>query len=184
MVMDSGAVKTVVPPMTLPELTIRHTRNTGKMFRVANGQEIPNQGETKIGGQSVQGRAMRITAQVAAITKPLAAANETVDADNIIVLHKEGGMVKKLTESEKKAVMKILSESKGPSIPIRRKTGAFLIEIDVKEEAKNGFTELRKSVKPRKNQSDDMDVDEIVKGAWEAFWECRDEEESGFHRQM
>ena len=80
--------------------------------------------------------------------------------------------------------MKMLSESKGPSIPIRRQTGAFLIEIDVKEEAHNGFTELRKSVKPRKNQSDDMDVDEIVKGAWEAFWECRDEEESSFHRQM
>ena len=80
--------------------------------------------------------------------------------------------------------MKILSDSKGPSIPIRRKTGAFLIEIDVKEESKNGSTEPRKPVKPRKNQSDDMDVDEIVKGAWEAFWECRDEEESGFHRQM
>ena len=162
LVMDSGAVKTIIPPGAIPGMVVKQTRNTGKTFRVANGQEIPNQGETKIEGQSVEAQAMRITAQVAAITKPLAAANEMVDADNLIVMHKEGGMVKKLTESEKKAVMKILSESKGPSIPIRRKTGAFLIEIDVKEEAKNGFTEPRKSVKPRKNQSDDMDVDEIV----------------------
>ena len=77
-----------------------------------------------------------------------------------------------------------MSESKGPSIPIRRKTGAFLIEIDVKEESQNGFTEPRKTVKPRKNQSDDMDVDAIVKGAWEAFWDCRGEEESVFPRQM
>ena len=71
----------------------KQTRNTGKTFRVANGQEIPNQGETKIEGQSVEAQAMKITAQVAAITKPLAAANEMVDADNLIVMHKEGGMV-------------------------------------------------------------------------------------------
>jgi hypothetical protein len=182
--MDSGAVKTIVPLGAIPGMVVKQTRNTGKTFRVANGQEIPNQGETKIEGQSVESQAMRITAQVAAITKPLAAANEMVDADNLIVLHKEGGMVKKLTESEKKAVMKILSESKGPSIPIKRKTGAFLIEIDVKEESKNGFTEPKRPVKARVNQSDDMDVDAIVKGAWEAFWECRDEEESVFPRPM
>ena len=56
---------------------------------MANAQEIPNQGETKVEGQSIEAQAMRITAQVAAITKPLAAANEMVDADNLIVLHKE-----------------------------------------------------------------------------------------------
>jgi len=183
LVMDSGAVKTIVPPGAIPGMVVKATRNTGKTFRVANGQEIPNQGETKIEGQSIEAQAMRITAQVAAITKPLAAANEMVDADNLIILHKEGGMVKKLTEAEKKAVMKILSESKGPSIPIKRKTGAFLIEIDVKEST-NGFTEPKRPVKARANQSDDMDVDAITKGAWEAFWECREEEESGFPGQM
>ena len=93
-------------------------------------------------------------------------------------------MVKKLTESEKKAVMKILSESKGPSVPIKRRTGAFLIEIDVKAESEDGFAAAKKPVKQRANQSNDMDVDAIVKGAWEAFWERRDEEESGFPRQM
>ena len=80
--------------------------------------------------------------------------------------------------------MRILNESKGPSIPIKRETRAFLIEIDVKEESTNSFTSARKTVKARENHSNDMDVDPIVKGAWEAFWECRDEEESGFHRQM
>jgi len=54
----------------------------------------------------------------------------------------------------------------------------------VKEESKNGFTERKRPVKARVNQSDDMDVDAIVKGAWEAFWECRDEEESVFPRPM
>ena len=93
-------------------------------------------------------------------------------------------MVKKLSESEKKAIMKILNVSKGPSIPIRRNTGAFLIEIDVKEESTSSFTPAKKTVKPRVNQSDDMDVDAIVKGAVEAFWECRDDGEASFLGQV
>ena len=169
--MDSGAVKTVVRPGAIRGMTMKHIRNTGKTFRVANGQEIINQEETKIDGQSVDGQAMRITARAAAITKPLAAANEMVDADNLIVLHKEGGMVKKLCESEKTEIMKMLNESKGLVVPIRRKTGAFIIEVDVKDESSSGFIAAKKTVKPKVNRSDDVDVDEIVKGAWEAFWE-------------
>ena len=183
LVMDSGAVKTIAPPDAIPGMSIKHTRNSGKMFRVANGQEIPNLGETKIMGKSEEGQAMQITAQVAEITKPLAAANEMVDADNFVIMHKEGGVIQKLSQSEKEAVMKILEKSKGPKVPIMRKAGAFVIEMNVMSEDE-GFQKPKKSVKPKAMRPDDMDMDEIVKGAWEAFWECRDcEEESGFHRQ-
>ena len=185
MVMESGAVKAIVPPGAIPGMSIKHTRHTGKTFRVANGNEIPNQGETKIKGRSVEGQAMAITAQVAAITKPLAAANEMVDADNLVVMHKDGGIIKKLTEEERKAVMKILNDSKGPSVPIKRKGGAFTIEVDVSEEQEDGFKMAKKTIKAKAVQSNDMDVDAIVKGAWEAFWECRDyESESTFHGPM
>ena len=51
--------------------------------------------------------------------------------------------------------MKILNESKGPSIPIRWKTRAFLNDIDVKGESQNGLTAARKPVKAKVNQSDD-----------------------------
>ena len=127
---------------------------------------------------------MRITSQVGAITKPLAAANEMVDADDLIMLHKEGGTVKKLSESDKKDIMKRMNKSKGPSNSIRRKTRAFLIDIDVKEESQSEFTAAKKTAKQRVNQSDDVDVGAIVKGAWEAFGECREDEELGFPGQM
>ena len=185
LVMDSGAVKTIVPPGAIPGMPIKQTRHTGKTFRVANGNEIPNQGETKIKGRSVEGQAMAITAQVAAITKPLAAANEMVDADNLVVMHKDGGIIKKLTEEERKAVMKIINDSKGPSVPIKRKGGAFTIEVELSEEQEDGFKMAKKPIKAKAVQSNDMDVDAVVKGAWEAFWECRDcESESTFRRQM
>ena len=54
----------------------------------------------------------------------------------------------------------------------------------MKNESQDGFAAAKKPVKMKTNQSDDMDVDAIVKGAWEAFWECRDEEESVFPRLM
>ena len=183
MVMDSGAIKTIMPPEAIPGMVIKRTRNTGKTFRVANGQEIPNEGEAKIIGKSINGQAMEITAQVAAITKPPAAANEMVDAGNWVILHDEGGAIQKLSESEKNEVRKILEKSRGPRVPITRKAGAFTIEMEIKTEDDDGFQKPKKTARVKAIQSNDMDVDTIVKGAWEAFWECREsEEESGFHR--
>ena len=37
LVMDSGAVKTIMPPESIPGMVVKRTRNTGKTFRVANG---------------------------------------------------------------------------------------------------------------------------------------------------
>ena len=83
-------------------MTVKQTKNSGRTFRVANGQEVPNQGETKIKGQSIEGQAMIVTAQVAEITKLLAAANEMVDADNFVIMHKDGGVIQKLTRKRRK----------------------------------------------------------------------------------
>lgn len=78
-VMESGAIKTIGPPNSVPGMTIKKTKNTGKTFRVANGAQIPNHGETIVNGKSVNGTKMKVIAQVAEITKPLASANELVD---------------------------------------------------------------------------------------------------------
>ena len=183
LVMDSGAVKTIMPPESIPGMVVKRTRNTGKTFRVANGQEIPNEGETKIVGKSIEGQAMAITAQVAGITKPLAAANEMVDAGNWVIMHSEGGAIQRLTESEKNEIRKILEKSKGPRVPIVRQAGAFTIEMEIEAEDDDGFQRPKRTAKTKAIKSNDMDVDAIVKGAWEAFWECREsEEESCFHR--
>ena len=130
-------------------MKIKQTKNSGRTFRVANGQEVPNQGETKIKGQSDEGQAMLVTAQAAEITKPLAAANDMVDADNFVIMHKDGGVIQKLNEDEKKAIMKIIEGSKGPSVPTKRKGGAFVIEIHVMKDPEEGFSPAKKIFKPK-----------------------------------
>ena len=59
----------------------------------------------------------RFEAQVAAITKPLASANEMVDAGNVIIMSKEGGVVKMLSENEKKAMNDKVPTKSCPRIP-------------------------------------------------------------------
>ena len=163
-------------------MKIARTKDTGRPFRVANGQEIPNQGEATISGKSANGQRMKFKAQVADITKPLASANEIVDANNIILLAKEGGIVKKLSEDERRAVNEILKKSTGPMTPIIRRGGAFIMEIDVTDESDEGFEPAKKTFRAAWAKGDEMEVDAIVKGQWEAFWDCQDCG-SFFHRQ-
>ena len=113
----------------------------------------------------------------------MAAANEMVDAGNWVIMHSEGGAIQKLTETEKNEIKKILERSKGPRVPIARQAGAFTIEVEIEAEDNDGFQRPKRTARAKAITSNDMDVDAIVKGAWEAFWECREnEEESGFHR--
>ena len=55
---------------------------------------------------------MAITAQVVKVTKPLASANEIVDADHWIVMHKDGGIIKRLSQEAQQDIMKIIEEQK------------------------------------------------------------------------
>ena len=70
----------------------------GATFRVASGEIIPNLGEAKVSGSAVicEGP-MKMTAQVAGMTKPLASVTEMVDSGNIVIMHKTGGIVKRLS---------------------------------------------------------------------------------------
>ena len=106
MVMDSGAIKTIVPNNTVPNMTIKETKDTGRNFRAANGGLIPNEGETTIKGKSELGNKIKMKAQVAAVTKPLASASEVVDANDWIILHKKGGMIKPVSPELAKKIKK------------------------------------------------------------------------------
>ena len=126
MIMDSGAVKTIVPQATIPGMVVKETEHTGKYFRAANGGNIPNKGETRIKGKSINGGKMNITAQVAEVTKPLAAANEVVDAElshnmeNWIILNKRGGAITTVSAEARRKIQKILKDDAKPMVPIKR----------------------------------------------------------------
>ena len=75
----------------------------------------------------------------------------------------------------------ILKNSSGPMVPIRRRGGALIVKIDIKDEP-DGVEPAKSPVRMRPGKSNDMKVDEIVKGQFEAFWDSHDCE-SFFHRQ-
>jgi hypothetical protein len=184
MVFDSGAIKTVIPANTVPGMQIKKTKNTGRMFRSASGNEIPNQGETTIQGGGENGGALKVVAQVADITKPLASANEIVDAGNLVVMVKDEGLIKSLSPEDAKRVMDLIKSVKGTEIPMKRDAGAFKIAIDVKDDSnpKDTTWQTPKKTVKATGQSSAMDVDCTERNQYEAI-QCQDcEQTAGFHR--
>ena len=92
-VVDSGTAKTMAPRNMVPGMKPCKTANTGKNFRVAEGTLIPNEGELRLNGESNQAP-LDFKAQVAKVTKPLASTIEMADAGNIVITHKDGGLVR------------------------------------------------------------------------------------------
>ena len=179
----------MIPPNAIPNMVINKSKTPGRVFRMANGNEIPNLGQAKIQGKNaVNANPMRFTTSVAEITKPLASANEMVDSDNLIVLHDKGGAIKHLSPADKKKVLELIESMQGNVVPMVREAGAFKIAIDVPdgtstEESK--WSVPKKTVKAK--QSNAMDVDFSEETQWskaeEINFECGDcEQELAFHR--
>ena len=102
---------------------------------MANGEIIPNQGQVRIEGRgTLNDNPMRMNSQVASVTKPLAAANEMVEAGNLVVLHKTGGIIKKMSHSAEKQIRDIIKAEKGPELVLQRHAGSFTFDVDVKSE--------------------------------------------------
>ena len=133
-VLDSGAVRTIVPPDAIPGMKVNKSSGGGA-FRVASGQVIPNLGTVKIEGQgAINQHRMRMKSQVAEVTKPLAAANEMVESGNMIVLHRTGGIAKKLTHSDEEKIRDIIKAAEGPELVLQRAGGSFTFDVDVKSD--------------------------------------------------
>ena len=103
-------------------MEVKKRKSTGGAFRVANGEVIPNLGEAKVSGSAAIGQShMNMTAQVAEIMKPLASVTEMVDSCNIVIMHKTGGIVTRLSPDTERKIDKFkskkkkLKDSKGPS---------------------------------------------------------------------
>ena len=63
-VLDSSAVKTILPKGAVPGMEVRKAKSPGGAFRVGNGEVIPNLGEAKvIGNAAIRQSPMKMTAQ-------------------------------------------------------------------------------------------------------------------------
>ena len=85
------------------------------------------------------------------MTRLLASTAEMVDAGNIVILHKTGGMIKQLTKEQQGEMLARIKDMTGPQVPITRKYNVFNLGVDV----------------------DDMEVDQAGFGekTYAAFWE-------------
>jgi len=128
---DSGAARTILRPRDVDVKKIVKTRDTGRNFRAANGGLIPNLGAIRMDGVAENQEKVSVVAQAAEVTKPLASAMEMVHADNVVVLTKAGGIVKKMSVEEVEELVQWMKKRKGSSIPISMKDGQFTISMDV-----------------------------------------------------
>ena len=103
---------------------------------MANGNVIPNLGEMEIKGLgAASSHPHKFGTQVADVTKPFAAATEAVDAGRTIILHRTGGIEKKLSHESEKKIRDIIKAETGPEVILERSGGAPMGEP---EEADQG----------------------------------------------
>ena len=189
-VMDSGAAKTIVPRDAIPGMKVK--KSTGGSFRMANGNVIPNLGDSIIKGLgAINAHPTKIGTQVADVTKPLAAATEAVDAGRTIVLHRTGGIVKKLSPESEKKIRDIIKAENGPEVILERRGGAFTFDIDVQSQEADKWEKPKKTFKSAVRQSSDMDVSMVSGNRFDPLWDEEGDDlecqpcgaESRFHRR-
>ena len=168
-VLDSGSVRTIVPPIVAEGRNLVRGKGRGE-FRVANGEIIPNLGEVKLKGIGSEGK-VQMTAQVAAVTKPLASAFEMTETGNLVILHKTGGIVKKLSRAAEQKVRDIVKGESGPEIILERKAGAFKFDVEIEDERNGAFEKAKNTVRARKGNEMDVDRTEIRKSYFDALWQ-------------
>ena len=88
-------------------------------------------------------------------TKPLASAMEMVQADNIIVMDKEGGMIKHLSPEKRRELMEWLNQQEGSKVPIDIKGNQFTVTMQLEQDEQealavgeeDGFKAAKKTTK-------------------------------------
>jgi len=166
-VLDSGAVKTILPKDALPGMKI--DRSKGGSFRVASGDVIPNIGSTKlIGTGALNGNPTKIITQVADITKPLASVDEMVNSGMLVIMHKSGGIAKRFDIETERKIRDLVKGVQGNEVILERSGGAFTFEIDVKSEEE--WKDPKRIAKPG-TQRMQVDSYSIDKSYYDSLWD-------------
>ena len=99
-------------------------------------------------------------------------------------MHKNGGIIKRLSAEAQQEIMEIIEKQKGSAVPIGRENNQFIVEMFVpdQEESQGGVFELaKKTFKGKMVKQDSKTQDFRSQTAWESFWDM--ENDSGFHWQ-
>jgi len=186
-VLDSGAVKSIIPKDAIPGMKLDNSK--GGSFRVASGAVIPNLGSTKLKGTgTLGGSPIQVGTQVAEVTKPLASCDEMVNGGMMVIMHRSGDIAKRLDADSERRIRDIVKAAGGSEIILERARGSFTFEMDVKSDDEGWKTQpLKRSARPG-SRAMDVSETQIEKSYYDALWEEEYSEMqcmpcySGFHR--
>ena len=87
----------------LPEVELKEgaASRRGVEYEVANGEKIPNLGEKKFRGVTVEGKSRNITAQVCDVNKALLSVKKVMSAGNKVVFDSAGSYIEDKSSGEK-----------------------------------------------------------------------------------
>jgi len=128
-------------------------------------------GSTKLKGNgTLGGSPLQIGTQVAEVTKPLASVDEMVAGGMMVIMHRSGGIAKRLDADSERRIRDIVKQNSGSEIVLERSGGSFTFEIDVKSEGEGWSTQIKK---PARAGNRNMEVDEVfdVPSYYDALWE-------------
>ena len=109
---------------------------------------------------------------MAEITKPLASVDEMVANGMMVIMHRSGGIAKRLDIETERKIRDLVKGNQGNEVVLERAGGSFTFEIDVKSE------EWKDPKKPVKASNQRMQVDEVaIKSYFDALWQEPEHEE-------
>ena len=97
MVVDSGACDSAIPSSIMPQVPVNtNTSQYGTVYKVANGNNIDNEGEKKFMAYTDSGQQKVFNMQVAAVDKPLLSVSGVVKRGNRVVFDPQGSYIENL----------------------------------------------------------------------------------------
>ena len=81
---------------------------------------------------------MKIGAQVADITKPLASVDEMVNRGMMVIMHRTGGIAKRFDIDTERAIRDLVKAKGGSEVILERPGGSCTFDMDVKEQTGQG----------------------------------------------
>ena len=117
---DSGATESVCPddmPINVPTVEGAASRR-GVMYEVANGQQIPNEGEKRFNAVTEEGAQKKMVLQVADVNQALLSVSKAMKAGNRVVFDEAGSYIE--------------SKRSGERTWMHEKNGMFIMKLWVK----------------------------------------------------
>ena len=87
---------------------------------------------------------MQIGTQVAEVTKPIASVDEMVSSGMMVIMHRSGGIAKRLDSDTERKIRDLVKGTQGNEVVLERAGGSFTREIDVNSD---GWQDPKKTAK-------------------------------------